>query len=514
MRNSAMKKVSLLLIALLILSTACTQSEPADFNYSYDGSLKITGIEDAFEIAYDDIFAMEAVTKTVQSVTSSGEEVVNEVKGVLLNTILQSKGLNQSDLSAVRLIAGDGYEIDVPPEVVAEKDIILAYEFDGEPLAEDKQPLRSAIDGVRTMYFVSQLQEINLSPAGNDEQSATQKVIILETEASDSELHDYTYYESNDQALKVAELFQKYNIAKDSTTKFVAGDGFEKTEKYEVLSGGYFKVTGENVPLFIAPDLPKGMQVKNFITASCGQVVFMSAAQAIANLPTREIDGVSGAKLEEVIKASGLDGDSYLLAASDNYQAEIAQENLEKGILCLDDSGQYKIKFDQSMPKSAGVKNILSIAVGTSGKEASSVVEEPPAAVFDEGLTTNWTITFEGLSDGSFDFTSEKAARKLELIELETTFTKDDQQITDTWEGYRVLDVLNFLKVTDFNGLVMTAGDGYQIEYSRDEIDDKTIFAVVKNGQEMTDESNLVRLVQDTEFASKWLKGVCKVTVK
>ncbi len=74
--------------------------------------------------------------------------------------------------------------------------------------------------------------------------------------------------------------------------------------------------------------------------------------------------------------------------------------------------------------------------------------------------------------------------------------------------------MLSFLKVKEFNALVITASDGFEIELSKEQIDDETILAVVKNGEPLTDTDNLVQLVQNTEFSSSWVKGVSKITVK
>jgi hypothetical protein len=45
-------------------------------------------------------------------------------------------------------------------------------------------------------------------------------------------------------------------------------------------------------------------------------------------------------------------------------------------------------------------------------------------------------------------------------------------------------------------------------------VDGETILAVVKDGEAMTEEDNLVQLVQNTEFATTWVKGVARITVK
>lgn len=517
MNKKTMRLLALFLILIMVLPfAACASNKQETSALQYQGNLKIVSANETIEIPFNDIYKMESVTRNVNSVTSSGEEVSNEVLGVLLSSVLSENGIKQEELNSIRLVAGDGYAIDVPTEIVTEKEIILAYEFDGNPLKEKKQPLRAAIDDVRSMYFVSNLTKIELNPIAEDNvDESISKAIILETEAKQIELHEYTYYENVDKAIKVTELFGKYKVKEDGSSEFVAEENFTKTEKNEVLGTGYFKITGENSPLFISPDLPKGMHVKNFLTLSSDDIVFVSAKQMINYLPTRQVNGVTGAKLEEVVDSIHMNSDYYTLTSLDGYKVEVTKDSLEHGIISVNDEGLYKVSFDSTMPKSASVKDIHTISVGTGEKAIAPTAESDKSndTKSKENESALWTITFEGLEDGIFDFTSDKAERKLELVELDTQITKNDKEVSDSWNGYRVLDVLAFLKVTEFDSLVMTSNDGFEMEYTKDEIDDTTIFAVMKN-DEMIKEDTLVRLVQDSQFASKWLKGICKVTVK
>lgn len=216
-----------------------------------------------------------------------------------------------------------------------------------------------------------------------------------------------------------------------------------------------------------------------------------------------------GVALDVFMDKVGLDSAYYVFTSSDGYQVELSKKSLNKGIIYLDNSSQYKVIFDESLPKSASIKDILFIEAS----EGNNAVDGAAQAEDDKN-DISWTIMVDGLSDGSFDFTSDRAERKLETVQLHTERIKNDQKKPEDWEGYKVLDVLSFLKVEDFNALAITASDGFEIELSKEQIDHETILAVVKNGEPLTDTDNLVQLVQNTEFSSSWVKGVSKITVK
>lgn len=489
---------------------------------SYDGELAFTGLENEFKVLYNDIYAMKSITTEVKHISSSGEESVNTVTGVVLDTILSERGISQKDFSSIRLIAGDGYAMDVPSEILKDKEIILAYKFDDEYLEEKKQPLRIAINDVRSMYFVSNLAEIRfIKENKNDNDVASdiegeKKVIILETATNSLESDIYTYYESEDQAIKVADLFNKYVTQKVNNVKFAASDGFEKSEDFDVLMEGYIKTTGKDSPLFTSPDLPKGMNVKKILTLNTGDITFGSAAQAIEVLEQRTIDEKTGVALDAFIGQVALEGDYYVFTAADGYSAEVSKSSLEKGIIHLNNSGQYKVKFDESLPKSTGIKDILTIEIGdgTNALDGEEKEESENTSSNNDKQEALWTITVEGLSDGNFDFTSDRAERKLERVQLHTERTKNDEKKPEDWEGFKVLDVLSFLKVEDFNSLVIVANDGYEIELSKEQIDDESILAIFKDGELLSKEDNLVQFVQNTEFSNTWVKGVSKIILK
>ena len=94
--------------------------------------------------------------------------------GATLWSILETEGILESDATTFTFIGKDGYESPEPLSLkdVAEKyedDVILAYEYDGEPLYEDG-PIRSVIDDdaippgeYSSQYSVSNLVEVRIA---------------------------------------------------------------------------------------------------------------------------------------------------------------------------------------------------------------------------------------------------------------------------------------------------------------------------------------------------------------
>lgn len=507
-----MKKISrVLLLLLVVFSLAACKTTVPETEISYDGNLTILYGDETIEVAYNDIYEMESQTKDMIGISSSGEEVDYNFTGVLLNDVLASYELEQGNYAFIRLESDDGYAIDVPQEITASKDILLAYKENGEILEDKKMPLRSAIEGERSMFFVANLSKITLMDSADEGETALEKIIFLDTAATTMELEDYTYYESVDKAYKAEDLLAKYSKSDVESVKFVAVDDFEKTEMLDVLNQGYIKITGDNSPLFLSPDLPKGMHTKHILTMDVGDVMFVSLEKALEYFEETQVGEYKGVSLKDILSLTGAQASSYAMESVDGFQVEITHEELVQGIITQDDD-MLRVRVPESLPKSYNLKYILSIT--PKGKQVAQSEETKDGAVGDITPSTSWEIKVSGLSDGSFTMKSDTAQSKLELVTIETSVVKNDQTLDEVWQGYRVLDVLSFLKVDSFESLEFIAGDGFSIELSSKEIDENSILAVVRDGEEMTDPTNLVRLVLDLPVSTNWLKGVAEIVVK
>jgi hypothetical protein len=507
-------KFGIVMLLVVILMGGCSTTADVTTNdLSYEGGLKIVGNNIDEVIPYNDIYKMESNVVKMEATTSEGEVVEKEVKGVNFFNVIDELGINLDSVKSLRLVAGDGYEINISKEEFEGTEFILAYEFDGEQLDEKTMPLRSAINGVRTMYWVSNLTEIDINFSDNvaiEEVSNLESTYyILEESTKTLEKEDYTYYESVDKAIKVKDLFEKYVNNTSETVKFIAVDGFEKTEDLDILLDGYIKLTGENAPLFISPDMPKGMQVKNILTLECGDSVFLSGKLAQDKFTEGKAKDDVGADLEEIITFFNIDFETIEFIASDGYSVEVEKKSMNEGILNLMDDTTYKVEFSENFSKGTTIKEVLKFNAGSGEKIIKSTeIEEISES------DSIWTVEISGLSDGVFNLDSEKAMKKFEKVEFEATkVKKDGSEITEEWAGYKVNDILSFLKVEDMNSVVFVASDGYEVELTKEMIDDETIVAISVGGESL-DSDTKIQLVVKNQPGNTWVKSLAKIIVK
>ncbi|MCR3923120.1 MAG: molybdopterin-dependent oxidoreductase, partial [Firmicutes bacterium] len=283
-----MKRVLIVitLISFVIFCTACGNEQNSNDQSSQDEvSIGfVTSDTGEISLSMSQIMDFPVVEKEIVTIDDDGNENICNIKGALLADILESMGKNQHNLSGIRLVAGDGYMMEVPAEILEIRDVILAYEIDGEPLEEKTQPLRAFIPEERSMFWVRNLLRVEILEL--KEELVLTKLLILETALHNFEKQDYTYYESLDQAISCDNLFEA--VAEDSIndTVFIkATDGLEKNERTDVFRSGYLKVTGAETPAFVAPDLPKGMHVKEILWLSRVNTGFLSVTKGLEYFP-------------------------------------------------------------------------------------------------------------------------------------------------------------------------------------------------------------------------------------
>ena len=484
---------------------------------SYRGSLKFTGLSNEFAVPYNDIYAMTAVEAAVKHISSTGEESNQTVKGALLEDILKANGASKKDYTGIRFIAGDGYAVTVPADVFMNKDVILAWSFDGAPLDDKQMPLRVAMNDVRSMYYVANLVEVAFeSEVTEAAPEMGNTLVLMESAFTTMATEEFMYYDSNDLAVNAKDLMKAFTSSKGDKVDFVATDGYEKSETYDVVKGGFIKINGEDAPLFTGDGLPKGMNVKSIMKMAVADAVFMSVNSGYEALEQVEFDGDQGVNLAALVEMAGLEADTYLITATDGFSKEVTQAQLELGMAYVNNSATVTIKFNDDDPKKSKVKNALTITAASGGSMVEETKDQPVVADNETMSGDGWVITFDGLSDGAFDMTQARAAKagKIPMVELHTEHMKNDVTYPNDWEGYKVLDILSWLKVEDFTSLIVVASDGYEMVLMKDKVDDTTILAHSNNGEALTDPENMVQLVQNTEFATSWVKGVAKIIVK
>lgn len=356
-------------VVLLLFSTACsnkamkaTDNDEAKEPQKTQETVEITikGLKDGEKlITLDKLKEMESVTEEMESLSSSGEIKKKKVKGVPLESVLSLYETSQKNHNGIRFIAGDNYSIVVPKEVLQKREIVLAYEVDDKPLDEKALPLMVAVPDERSMYWVKNLMQIELL---EEEQSVNNKIVFLETAVAGMNKEDYTYYESVDKAVKVTDFIKNFAEETDKTGVYLkAVDGLEKEEDIDVFKSGYIKTTGKDIPLFLSPELPKGMHVKNILFFTYGDTIYFSINQGLEAFEKKAVEDNEGIPLKSIFKEVGLvNGDKYLCTAEDGYEAEMSADDISKGLIYPRNKGGFTLMFE-GMPKNTKVKGILSI---------------------------------------------------------------------------------------------------------------------------------------------------------
>jgi DMSO/TMAO reductase YedYZ molybdopterin-dependent catalytic subunit len=366
----------LFIISILTVSISCSKgTNSAGSNISQNngntdetaveagGNAKIiiSGLGDDKGITLDELKKMDFVKVDAPTINSNNVAVILNVKGPLLEKVLNKYfNVSQKDISALRLDAGDGYSAEISKEILQNKDIILVYEVDGSPLAKDEQPIRIAIPGERMMYWVKNLTKIEIIK--NRTEAEITKIVFLDTAVKTLPQLDFDYYGSSDKAIKTVDLLDKYS--KDSTAEVVymeAADGLKKVEKTDTFRKAFLKITGDDSPAFMSNDLPKGMWVKNIIVLSEGSAAYFSSGKAFESFKKTELDGISGFRLKDVLdKTAIFKVDAYLFTAGDGFNVEIKKEDIENGLIYINDNNELQVYF-KGLPKNTSVKNLLTI---------------------------------------------------------------------------------------------------------------------------------------------------------
>lgn len=357
-----MKKILVMMMLMVIcISLISGCSQPAENTEVGGEALTISGLADEdIIISIEEVISHNPVTADVTAIDSAGNEEEYSVKGTLFNDLLASYEISQKDLYAIRLVAGDGYQIEVPFEVLSARDVILAYEINGEPLDEATQPLRAIVPDERAMYWVRNLLKIEILESS--EHNKATRVILMETAFNQIEQEDYTYYESTDKAIKISELMTAFGMDTPiETVSFVAVDGLEKNETGEIFKNSYLKVTGEDVPLFLSPDMPKGMYIKNILFCTISDTVFMSGRKAIEKYETIALDDGTGIYITEIFEDVDFDTTgTYFITSADGDGIEVSSDELLSGIIMVNSEGGFDIQVSED-EKIFTIKDVLCI---------------------------------------------------------------------------------------------------------------------------------------------------------
>ena len=364
-----MKRIlcSVLMAALLImLLQGCAEKESqvsndADAEYASDYKIVVHGLQaNDFEIGVADLAKLARVTQDAEATRANGEKINVTASGALLDDFLKVYGKNQKDYSQIRFTARDGYSIAVPASILAVRPIMLSYINDGKPLKDEDKPIRIVIPGERAMYWVRNLERIDLEIETS--QSECKKIIFLESAANCLATQEYKYYESVDKAFLVSDLVGKYMPgAGPGNVLLDAVDGLHKNETSANFNRAYIKFSGQDAPLFGSPDLPQGMQVKEILSFSYGKYAGVSIRSACKKEKNVTYSGQTGVAFSSLMKSTGLAaGMTYIFKNLSGDALQLNSVQLGNALIFMDSDGEPGFLYEKN-GKTESFNNLLSI---------------------------------------------------------------------------------------------------------------------------------------------------------
>jgi len=204
------------------------------------------------------------------SINSRGDEKEIHAKGVLLNDLRKLAVVFQERYDSAIANAADGYSIAISSEILRNREILVAFEYNGEPLEKP----RLVIPNERAMYWVKNLTSIEFMRSELDKDIAQEYSLEDLVHQLKDDAKEYQYEGTDCKALPIDLILAAIGAEKTEFVEIKAADGLVKTERYSTFAAQMLVFDGTpEVPLFTGPDLPEGMRVKNVTSIQIGDIL-------------------------------------------------------------------------------------------------------------------------------------------------------------------------------------------------------------------------------------------------
>lgn len=285
-------------------------------------SLAINWEDNTLRINTEEIKEYQQLEVETILLNTTGTENQITAKGPTLRHILETEGLDLGDFEGIGITGRDGYYTMVDKGKVHENDVILAWEFNGEPLKEEEKPVRIVIPNELGPYWVKMVSHIDLY--GEISTKDIEKVHMFDAIIGGIEPYYYEYYGSKDKSIEVGKILRKFDEV-DEKGLFTMGssDGFIKNETISLVRQRYYiKIEGEGAPMNIAPDFKRGMNVKDMTHFSTTKdaVIFPDTMEKLVRI--EDIVGQEGLLLEDVLLVAGMRWNDDTKFAAINIKGE------------------------------------------------------------------------------------------------------------------------------------------------------------------------------------------------
>jgi DMSO/TMAO reductase YedYZ molybdopterin-dependent catalytic subunit len=150
--------IAIILGLLLTTITGSTLAQSAS-------NLEITNLSDAsINISNEDLQAMPPTTVYAELYCDGSLATSGNWTGILLSDLL-FKAQQTPEVYSIHFTASDGYRVSIPIELALQPQIIIAYQQNGQPLAEG---LRLILAGYNGADWISLITTITMSRSGAD----------------------------------------------------------------------------------------------------------------------------------------------------------------------------------------------------------------------------------------------------------------------------------------------------------------------------------------------------------
>ncbi len=323
------------------------QQDINSFAINWDGG--------SVRIDTDEIKEYEQMEMDVTLINTTGTETDMRVKGPALRHVFEKEGIDLSIYEAIGITGRDGYYTMIDKEKLAVNDIILTWQIDGKNIKDEEKPVRISVPLELGPYWVKMVSSIDLykeiSPKDID------KVYMFNPLTEDIEPYYYEYYGSKDKSIEIGKILRKFDFVDDKGFFTMAAvDGLLKNETISLVRQRYFlKVEGENAPMNIAPNFKLGMNVKNMTHFSTTKDAVIFPEKIIEVVRTKDINGLTGMLLEDVLLTAGMrwkDNNVFAVLNTDESIIELSSNDLLKCYITFENGQVNLLKENNEIMKS------------------------------------------------------------------------------------------------------------------------------------------------------------------
>jgi len=150
--------ITLILMLMLTVMAGCGQKpaqEPAEAKWN----IQVTGKDVDKTLTDIDMEQLGPVNAKITMTKKDGSTEDHEWTGVPLSKVLESAGIKEFE--KVVLESSDGYETELPKDVVQAQNTLVAYKMDGNDLPEGDGPVRMVVDGQPSKMWARALVKIS-----------------------------------------------------------------------------------------------------------------------------------------------------------------------------------------------------------------------------------------------------------------------------------------------------------------------------------------------------------------